>query len=260
MQLINRLLGIDKQEDAYLAILLNSEGSNIPIYTPIIIEKDIGYKKGTLYFPTSSGYSNRNSIAINYDKSILPIKPKGVVQNRRIKVVDEFEYRKLNKIQEYIRGNGAVTFIIENIKEMEKFLSSLRKFKDDFPCTSFCGGHSPGGGKNPPVKGDMLSLVITIYDLKYAIPIFNRKKADGMAVSITLVWPKGSEQYTQIIYVNEMHFIVNSYPENVLFVDGAKVRDSSFVGEMTIALFLSQIRNEAERRKYELKSKNKSID
>lgn len=254
------LLGITSQEDTYPAIIVNTEGQNIPIYTPVIIEKDAGYKKGIVYFPTFCGHSNRSSIVINYDKSIFPINPTGILQDRRVKIVDEFEYKKLKKIKEFVKHNGAITFVIENVKEMERFMSSLWKFKDEFSYTSFCGGNSHAGNRNPPIKEDLLSMVVTVYDLKRAVPVFNKIKSDGMAISISLIWPKCSEKYTQLCYIHEVHFIVNSYPENILIVDGIKIRDNSFVGDMQISLFLIQIRNEIERRKNELsKVKTKSI-
>jgi len=139
-------------------------------------------------------------------------------------------------------------------------MSSLWKLKDEFPCTSFCGSSSPGGNKNPPIKGDVLSLTVTMYDLKRAISIFNKAKSDGIAISVSLIWPKSSEGYSQLIYTHEIHLIVNSYPENILMVDGIKIRDNTFVGDMQIALFLNQVRYEMERRKNESsKLKLKSI-
>lgn len=253
MILIKRLLGITGQPGAYTAIVLNSEGQGVPIYTPVIVEEDIGYKRATMYFPTTIvGYQCRSHILLNQNGSLLPIKPKGIIQDRRVKIIDEFEYKKLKKIREFVRSNGVITFIIENLNEAGEFVKALGNFKKEFSCTAFCGSDSPGGNKKPLVGGDSLVLAITMYDLKYAIPIFNKKRVDGMAVSLTLVWPKASEQAGGIIHINEMHFIVSSYPDNVLFIDGVKIRDNSFVSNMCISLFLNQIAGEIERRKTEL--------
>ena len=252
MKLIEKLLGIIGQEGAYPALIINSEGQSVPTYTPVIVEEDIGYKRATIYFPTVTGHVNRGFVLIKQKESFIPLKPEGIIQNRRVKIIDEFEYKKLRKIKEFVRSNGAITFVIESPKEILEFMKSLEQFKKEFFCTSFCGSNSPGGNKKPLVKGDQLALIITIYDLKYAIPIYNKKKADGMAVSITLMWPKGSEQLDQLIHINEMHFIVNSYPDNILFVDGVRIRDDSFPSNMCISLFLSQIGSEVERIKNEL--------
>lgn len=256
MKLVERLLGITGKDNPYgnpyPAIIVNTEGQSIPIYTPVIVENDIGYKRGIFYFPTAYGHYNRSSITINNDKSILSTSVKGLIKDRRVKNIDEFEYKKLKKIKEFITHDGAITFIIDNLKEIERFITSLYKIREVFVYSSFCGGASPGGNKNPPMKGDLLSLAITMYDLKCAIPVFNKNKSDGMAISIALIWPKSSEEYVQLIYIHEIHFVVNSYPENILMVDGVKIRDNSFVEDIQISLFLSQIRNEVERRKIEL--------
>jgi hypothetical protein len=257
MKLIERLLGISGQGDAYPAIVMQSEGQGVPTYTPVIVVKDADYRKGVIHFPTAEGHTNRSYIILNHEESLLPLKPKGIIQNRRVKVIDEFEYKKLRKIREFIRSEGAITFIIENLMGAMDFIKALGQFKKEFPCAPFCGSNAPGGNKNPPVKGDLLSLAVTVYDLKYAIPIFNKKRVDGMAVSITLMWPKGSEQSSQLIHVNEMHFIANSYPDNVLFVDGIKIRENSFMSNMCVSLFLSQIGSEIERRKNELSKTKK---
>jgi hypothetical protein len=252
MILINKLLGIIGQPGAYPAIILNSEGQGVPIYTPVIVEEDIGYRRATIYFPTVAGHHGRSHILVNQNESLLPIKPEGLIRDRRVKIIDEFEYRKMRKIREFVRSNGAITFIIENLNEAVEFVKSLGNFKKEFLCTAFCGSDSPGGNKKPLVSGDSLALAITMYDLKYAMPIFNKKRVDGMAVSLTLVWPKASEQAGGIIHINEMHFIVSSYPDNVLFIDGVKIRDDSFPSNMCISLFISQIAGEMERRKNEL--------
>ena len=261
MILINKLLGISGQGGAYPALVLNSEGQGIPMYTPVIVEKDVGYVRGTIYFPTGEGHLHRNYILIAKNESLLPLKPKGIIQDRRVKIIDEFEYKKVGKIQEFVRGDGAITFIIEDPAAAMEFIKNLGYFKKEFPCTSFCGGNSPGGSRNPPTVGDSLSLVITMYDLKYAIPVFNKKKADGMAITITLMWAKTNELVSSIAYVNEICFIVNSYPDNVLFVDGTKIRDKSFMNNACISLFLSQINDEVVRQSNRLSKdkKQKSI-
>jgi hypothetical protein len=257
MKLIRRLLGIGDHKDAYPAIVLQTEGQGIPLFTPVIVERDIAYQRATIPFPTYVGHSSRSYILLNEDKSLLALKPEGIIQNRRVKPIDEFEFKKLKKIREFIHFNGAITFIIENLSEVVEFMKAIVYFKKEYPCTAFCGSNSTGGYKVPPVEGDNLSLAITMYDLKYAIPIYNKKKVDGMAVSITLVWPRGSEQSEQLIFVNEMHFIVSSYPDNVLIIDGVKIRDNSFISSACIALFISQINYELERRKIGLSKAKK---
>jgi hypothetical protein len=250
MKLIELLLGISGQDGAYPAIVVNNEGQNIPILTPVIVEKDIGIMRGTMYFPSAEGHQNREYVHLS-EKSLLRLQPKGLIYNRRIKTVDEFEYKKLRKIQEFIRSEAAITFIIEKPESSIEFMKNLGYFKKEFPCTSFCGNITSGNSKTSSAVGDLLSIAVTIYDLQYAIPIYNKKKIDGMAVALSVLWPKSSEKLGRIAFVNEMHFIANSYPDNVLFVDGTKLREKSFVGNMYIAHCIDRMLNEIERRKAE---------
>ncbi len=257
MRLIETLLGIKGQEDAYPAIILSNEGQNIPLYTPVIAEDDMGAKRVTMHFPSAAGHPNRMHIHLTKE-SLLPLQPKKLIQNRRVKTIDEFEYKKIRKIQEFVREDGAITFIIEDPSAGVVFMKGLNYFKKEFPCTAFCGNNAPGNDKNPCVIGDMLSLAITIYDLRYAIPIFNNKKVSGMAVGVTLLWPKSSEGLNRLAFVNEFHFIVNSFPDNLLFVDGVKLRDRSFVGDMYTSHCISWLDKETARREAETKYLSKA--
>lgn len=251
MELVEILLGIADKESAYTAIVAYDEGQGVPLLTPIIAERVDPYVvRGTIYFPSSVGHHCRSYIHIS-EKSILPLQPKKIIKNRRVKTIDEFEYKKVRKIQEFIRADGAITFVIEEPLAAIEFIKGLGYFKKEFPCTSFCGNNNSGSNKGPSVNGDILSLVITMYDLQYAIPIYNKKKADGMAIDVTLMWQKSSEKLCRMSFLNEMHFIVNSYPDNVLFVDGVNIREKSFIGSMYISHCIDRMNNEIERRKIE---------
>jgi hypothetical protein len=250
MKLVELLLGIGGQEEAYPAIVSNNEGQSIPIFTPVIVEKDMGLMRSTIYFPSSKDHKHRGYVHLS-EKVLIPLQPKGLIYNRRVKTIDEFEYRKLRKIQEFIRSEAAVTFIIEKPEASIEFMKNLGYFKKEFPCTSFCGNITSGNSKTSSVIGDLLSLVVTIYDLRYAIPIYNKRKVDGMAVTISVLWPKSSEKLGRLAFVNEMHFIANSCPDNVLFVDGVSLREKSFVGTMYISHCIDKMTNEIERRKSE---------
>jgi hypothetical protein len=247
MSLTTLLLGINEETNSMPAILINNLGQQIPIYTPFVVEDHSNIFKGTLYFPSFK--TDKKKFSFN-KSSFSIIKNNGIVQDRRVKTITEFEYKKILKIKEFISTKGAVTFIIEEPTAAIDFLTNLFHLKKEFLYTAFYENSTlPSYDPNCTWEsGELLTLAVTIYDLSYAIPIFNKKKSQGMAFTVSLILPKDSERRGKLSFIHEMSFAMNSYPDNLLLVDGVKLRDKSFVHHETVDHYVQHMKYEIRRR------------
>ncbi len=261
MNLVNMLLGVSgrwpNDEEITTALVIRDPNRGIPTYTPVIVPKHVftaqksesresGKASVVLYFPTPSGHHPRYATAFNTN-NLYALGPNGVTSNRRVKITDEFDFKKINKIAEFLKTEGALTILMENPKAAESFISKLGLFKKEFEYSTFYG-HWPGN-ESPRVKPDLLTMAITLYDLPCAIPVFNHKKADGMGVTITTFWPKTSEVIGTLYSYDEMSFAVNKYSDNLLYIDGTVIAEQGFVENGYVEHFTKILRREVDRRK-----------
>jgi len=247
MNVLKHLIGAKNlDEDITTAIILRSDGANIPIYTPVLAKKEDGAIRASLLFPTVSGVKARSSFFLN-ESSIVAIPEKGLLSKRCIKTIDEFRFEKVRKIQEFIKSEGAVTFIIEDVEKADMFLKRLSYLRKEFMCAAYCN-YASGGYTNPITEKDMLTLAITASDLMYAIPIYNKKKASGIAFSATFFWPDSSNRTNNLVFAFELYFLVNDYYDNIVYVDGQRIQDDVFISDKTISSFSNVLSSEKERR------------
>jgi hypothetical protein len=255
------LLGVvdNSIEEPTTAIVLNNTDSSLPLYTPVIVSEkylhgkavgephEFGFFgedtytrsiKGLLYFPTPRGHHNR-SYHLFQPKILMPIDPKEIINNRCVKEIDEFKFKYLGKIQEFIQERGAITFTIKDQMQAALFMKNIGHFKKEYPYTAYYGNINGSDKSSDP--GDTLTLVITMYDLSYAIPVYSKKRSRGMAVSVTMVWTKRSESLGYLSFNHEIHFVVNSYADNLLTIDGARIQDKSFVTAPYIDHFIKML-------------------
>lgn len=260
MDFIRALLGVNKrwpdQELATAITLFNNE-SAIPAFNPVIVskkslEKDENYGRGEQqlkivnHFPTSRGTRARGASVV-YKDSVIETESKGMF-DRKIKHIDAFDFGKMPNILEFVKQSGVITFTMDDMKGARELFSRLHLFKQGFKHTSF-PGHRSGSASLTSINSDYLTLAMTIYDLPFAIPVYNRKKANGIAVSMILFWPKYSEKTGQLKCKEEMNFLLNSHADNLLCIDGAKIRERGFPGSDYSNHYLKLLRSEEGRRK-----------
>lgn len=238
------------------AIKYNANG--LPMGFPIVInrgeydkaaDRDKSIRTG-YYFPlyADSG-SVRRDMIIGAD-SIYFTDPKNIVDGRRIKVIDNFEFDKLPKIQELLKSEGALTFIIDELEASKLFISNLKEFTKYFEWSTSFGLKRHTDKMQPPVEGDTLSVFVDMYDLPYAIPVIENRRANGMGVNIGLFWKKYSAEAGNHLYItDEYQFAVNDHEANLLKMDGEVIRHRGLMGD-SIKMHLTELlTREALRRK-----------
>lgn len=238
------------------AIKYNANG--LPMGFPIVVNKaeydkaidrDKSIRAG-YYFPlyADSG-SVRRDMIVGTD-SVYFTDPKNIIDGRRTKVIDNFEFDKLPKIQELLKSEGALTFIIDELEASKLFISNLKEFTKYFEWSTSFGLKRHTDKMQPPVEGDTLSVFVDMYDLPYAMPVIESRRANGMGVNIGLFWKKYSAEEGNHLYVtNEYQFAVNDHEANLLKMDGEVIRHRGLMGD-SIKMHLTELlTREALRRK-----------
>lgn len=265
MNLVNMLMGITGKwaevGDIVPVLVMRDQNKILPIYTPVIVSKAELYEYNALkklgflndqrigvmlYFSTLNGINARHKTKLNID-DLYELKSNGVTHNRKVKVVDYFDFEKLDNIVESLKIEGAITFVVEDLDASDEFINNLYIFKQKFANTIFY--NYVNQSCRPGCDTDSLTTAITLYDLPYAIPVFNHNRVYGMGVNITMFWPEASKMSKELRSHSEISFVVNKYPDNLLYIDGAKVANPSFVGSEYLDFFSDTLRKEGLRHK-----------
>lgn len=249
MDLTRTLLGRNGCADESLlsGVVLNDRFGQLKIGQPIIITKSSYETKGVrisgnskkldsilagkspipedshpvvsyLYFIQGNIGSIRSSLILEKNDIILT-DPKGIIVDRRIKTIEEFDFRKSRKIADFVRQENAVSFLIKDKKSCINFLTNIDKLVYDFPITSYCGKVS-----SPPSGPGNLAIFVNIYNLPYCIPVFSRGKINGIGVHIGLYHSDKTEKSGVLHGCTEIFILLSDYSENVLVVDGSTIR------------------------------------
>ena len=202
------------------------------------------------FFPTRFDGYVRQQLTVSAAGVVLT-DPKKVTEDRKVLRIDKFDYKKLPDICNYIKENGALTLIMDNMCSCLDFFKDIDDIKKGFGYASPLGFRrtSDTYTPNPKFEDDIIEMFIDIYDIKYAIPIFNFREAEGLAFNIGLFWRDAStERKTSLI--EEYQFAVNKYKSNLLEFDGEKIRKKDYIIDKNYHEHMTNnLRNEIMRRK-----------
>jgi hypothetical protein len=260
MDLSKTLLGIpncfSSKSDAVTAIVSNDRSKTFLSCQPVLVSSDIIKIRGgstnkekeeiggislveqmdrkytnnvsvIQYFPSSKIYATRKEIIINENDLILT-DSRGVIEDRKTKRVDYFDTSKILDILDFVINENALTILIDSKNAACRFIDDVCIFTKKFKNFSYLGNQNDK--KNyPAFDEDELVSFVSFYDLKYSIPVFSTKRAKGMGVHFGMYWDKSTREYNKPYIFGEFYFVVNMFPENILIVDGSRIKDNSFV-------------------------------
>jgi hypothetical protein len=254
--------------DLLPAVTMFGHESNLPLMMPVVVKRE-DFTENKLenvdgivtvmnYFPNPRTGNGNHYVSKLYRRNVFLTDAEGVRQDRTVKEVEFFDYAKLQKVFDFAREMGSITFLLENIAFARKFWESIDRFGRGFKHNLFIG-HEGGriGSRTPPSWDDKLVTYVVIYPLKHAIPVFNNRKADGVAVNIGLYWKKHSEQNNSLLWCEEISFALNNHRENLLVVDGCKIRDGSWIGGMYKEHLMNVFKEEQKRQEKKPKESKK---
>jgi len=67
--------------------------------------------------------------------------------------------------------------------------------------------------------------VLTMFDLEFCVPVFNRRRADGVGFHYELILPNSSAKKGEAVPFGCLSMILCQHRDNVFRIDGVKVRD-----------------------------------
>lgn len=267
MNLVRRLLGVEplwgKKDEIALAMTLFNSECSLPPFLPVIVRKsaleeskkrDKGYHLEVInLFPTFKGTNARNRTAV-YGENVIEMNPKRVLDDRPLIAVDKFDYRKLENVIGFVRASGAATYTIDGLSSIKDLITNIGNFKKYFNYSAWLGHRT--GNSGPDTSSENMIALMSIYDLKCIIPIYNRKKADGIGVHISFMWEKMTARSDRVRFSDEIFFALNNHTDNLLAVDGQPVYKSGFVGNDYINHLRDVVARE-DRRQNEVQKRTK---
>jgi hypothetical protein len=124
------------------------------------------------------------------------------------------EYILKNKIIDFVKQKGALTFFVDDISLIKTFIKDIDSM---YKYMSVVGiGISSLPFKNKKEMTDY-KAVVSIIDIKECIPIFDNTFVDGIGVIIKLINFKNME-YNFLIYSG----LFSNHKRNFLYIDGVK--------------------------------------
>lgn len=241
----NILFGLKNfEESLYLSGVLTSKtlGGNINIPgTPCLIPRPVWEDKNKLevrvrfVFPRSKGYTPNDS-QIFRKRDVLAINKPVFVLKNRVKVIDKFDFEKIEALQNYVDENEAITFQIWKYpltglsysKEMAtrttsravlSFLNNLHinllaKYK--YASTEYCQFEDNYISKVP---GNLLYF-LTFISLPNCIPILNRRRVHGMGLIYRAVKEVETSKRYELSVATQIAVLLTNYLDNKFVIDG----------------------------------------
>lgn len=259
-------------EVACIAQMMYDPNKKIPMMTPVLLDSQalakanvsavdkklediLGRPKsghqmhGRMYFPPNTGFKANYKVTVVSNK-VHVIEPKTLLDDHRVKNIDVFDPNKISKIADFVKKQGTLSFRIEDPVAAKKFMKGVNCFAKHYSHTVYYGHHHPGNGSpRGSCVDDILVLYVNFLDLPFAIPIYNRRKVDGMGIKIGMYWPASSQKTGGMYASDEIYLGVNRYATNLHVVDGVTINNRGYIGSEYVSHFCKQLDVEIQRRK-----------
>jgi len=261
MQNINKVLfntgamttkGVDSLD---IALYVNSEKGVVPNYTPLIVTREpiITNKhrfRAQTIFSTDTGRVPNYSFPASKGE-IARIEAKDILR-QEVLAIEKFDCGRLNSIRKYLVENGAITFLLDDVGAMKKFINkSMPDIENSFKFSVSMDMASVLRGPWPIVSEpeDVLTLAIRLFALEYVLPIYNRKFTDGIGMNVVGFCPKSSIAKDVQMINFSLSSVLANHEENLIAVDGSRIRRPSKVEKGTIMEVNKALSYEVSRRK-----------
>lgn len=195
-----------------------------------------------LSFPVSQSRHNRNMPYIP-DTNLHVLPPKNLIHNHRVKMINEFKSEKIHDIADYVKEHASITLTFSDpagaARFIEKIPSMHKSYKHIIPY------NFRKGVFNARTATFKFIPFVHFIDLPYCISIFDGRKVDGIGIRCGFLYLKntGDPNYACMTF-NNLYFILSNYKDNLLYVDGVKIRTECNIEQSTIGHMLSIIKDE----------------
>jgi hypothetical protein len=255
---IKKSLGVtgllqEDHDQVSLMVTLERFGPSIPMLTPVLVSNMAIMSGDSLvgcsYFPANHKAESYKHKFSGYFQSFRLIESRGLLEGHEVKDVVSFDFNKIAKVKEYVRSVGALTFRMFDIQEIINYVEHINEWSKVFGYA--CMPKFFDFNKTQPLSidkypEDSLAMFITMIDLPLAIPIYNRKKVDGIAMIMGFYWPESSSYVSSLYISKEINIVLSNYQENVICVDGEYINSPTEVASLQKRLVMGNVRKQLE--------------
>lgn len=177
-------------------------------------------------FPTVPGASVKQTFMVN-GNNIRPMDPKNIFSKRRTKVIDKFDFNRIDRICGYLSENGGLDLVMEDIPAMTNFIVNIGKIKKYLPHSVFFSRQR--NDRQPPKNDDQLSMCLSMHSLEYVLPIIDSRDSKGMALTIVLFWKKAWQRDSRFYPTEETCLAFSRSKKNLIYGDGEELNQPGFL-------------------------------
>lgn len=163
------------------------------------------------------------------------------VYRNRIKIIEEFDFGRVQSLQSYVEVNDIITFQLwkppitaYGFKAYEtsqltaesavKFFKNLRELLTNKYRYNSCENYFVTKD-HKCAKPEHLEYYITFISLFNCIPMFNRKKMDGMGLIINMIDGARTEEKGSLFSMARVALLMTNHLENKFMIDGVNIYD-----------------------------------
>ena len=220
-------------------VILTQEYDWLPCATPIVVNKKALDSKDTkstrninghLLFPprayTRSGIHSNDMFGVP-KVIVTPSGMRPIMETHRTLNINKFRTTKLDKVRGFVKEFGGVTFVVEKKGAKVELADALKTISHAYKYSSL---FSYITDEQAYLKDDSMLAVISFFDLKYCVPLFNLKRVDGMAVSLQCIQQEATEKNNRLIKALDVNLVVSNYEDNLFIIDGVAVNPIEPIG------------------------------
>lgn len=216
---------VDQGPENLCPAITKCEVEQWPLGTPLIVEKhNIGKMKmvwaRSMLVPNQEVSGHGGNLKVG-GPDLLPFGNENLITDHKIIEIDYFDPGKLDRLIEYIKDVGSISFIISSELGQKNLPYDLYKYlirRFQYHTTMYFNGWS-----NKYFSGteDMKLGLVNIFNLPYCLPIFNGRRADGIGIGASIITKNASVSSGELNHIARVEIIFNNYEENLFVVDGS---------------------------------------
>jgi hypothetical protein len=215
------------KEPEFAHVILSQDWDSWPCGTPLVIdgtclrsERAENIRTFSLFPPRS--YINKLEDIIVHRDCLVRTSLPPLAETHRTLTVEKFDNSRLERLRQYVKEMGGITFIVKEEKNRKKLIRTLKFFPRLFKYSSLFH-YSRYGNKYLSGDDDELLGVISFFNLPYCVPLFNMKKVDGIGLSYCQAPRKISEKNNMLVRAFRVDMVLSNYLDNIFVIDGSDV-------------------------------------
>lgn len=198
--------------------ILKEETEMLKFATPVVMER-LGPEEGVVHAFSLLNNLQEDIITPATNLAVVPLKP--LVRTHRTVRIERFEPKKTLKLLEYVKANNGITFfIVEKTPRLQMF-SAIAAMRPFFKYNLVIGWKEFEASLRS--TKDIVLGVVSIFDIKYCLPIFNGKRIDGLGVSYCQATLENSVRGHQLARTFRFDFVLSNLKDNIFVADGTTI-------------------------------------